>query len=110
MFLRDKVVARKIKVPNMSSDDGVRITMKSLGFEDTEAKNANVLFAVSVGSDGEIVHARAVTWSITEVSDVYYLQGDEQTGGHLVAEDVWHVFIQVEATIGEVTATAYTQT
>ncbi len=108
MFLRDKLIVRTIEVPaGQTSETLIRVPVKKLGLDETEAKSANVVFAAEVGDNGIIVHATQITWAFDTVGGEYCLVGTANNND-LDPEETYVVFIQVEATIGEITAEAYT--
>ncbi len=104
MFLRDKIVVRTIKLPTIDAENRVKVPVTTLGFEESEAKNANVMFSAEVNATGAIIHATQITWGFEQVDDDYCLVGQ---GGGLATDKVLHVFIQVEAPVGEIVGEAY---
>ncbi len=108
MFLRDIMIVRKIKLPTIVAEDRARVKVEDLGIEESEAKNANIMFAVHVGSNGIITHGTQVTWAFAQVGDDYCLVATDNDSDFATGQ-VYHVFIQIEAPVGEVDGTAYTQ-
>ncbi len=106
MFLRDKVIVRTIKLPTIDSEEFVKVPVVDLGLEESEAKNANVMFAVHVATTGAINHATQVTWAFEQVGDDYCLVATDHNTDFTTG-DLFRVFIQVEAEIADIEGTVY---